>query len=213
MHALMACMPSWHACPHGMHALMAYMPSWHACPHGIHALMACMPSWHACPHGMHALMACMPSWHACPHGIHALMAYMPSWHTCPHGIHALMAYMPSWHTCPHGMHAHYDMTSYSYAKAKIDAINALVTEENALGEVGAMQADPIGTAKTCFVTLHGLPRGHPGRLPASYSSSRRRTVPKSKPCLKQQPTCSRTCSEPICRWCCRKRQTRSTKPV
>ena len=42
-------------------------------------------------------------------------------------------------------------------------------------------------------------RAHPCRLPGSQSSSRRRKVPKSKPCLQHQSTCSCTCRRPICK--------------
>ena len=46
-------------------------------------------------------------------------------------------------------------------------------------------------------------RRHPWSMSASYSSLRRRNVPKSKPRLQHQPSCSSTCCGPICR----KRQT------
>ena len=50
-------------------------------------------------------------------------------------------------------------------------------------------------------------RVHPWSLPVSHSSSRRRKVLKSTLSVQHQPTSSYTCCGPMCRSCCRKRQT------
>ena len=96
------------------------------------------------------------------------------------------------------------LTSYPYAKAKINELNTLlihwrfpiITHGGNGRDAGGSDWDSINLFSShCIVSN----QGHPWSLPASHSSSRWRKVPKSKPCLQHQPTCSCTCCGPICR--------------
>ena len=61
-----------------------------------------------------------------------------------------------------------------------------------------------GDSNTCFIVLHGLSQGT--SMESVHFTLQQEEVPKSKPCLQHQPTCSCICCVPICRSCCRKRR-------
>ena len=66
-----------------------------------------------------------------------------------------------------------------------------------------------------FNTLHGQPQGTFVESARLTLFIEKKKIPKSKPCLRHQPTC--TCCVPICKSCYRKRQTskshRTSQPI
>ena len=62
-----------------------------------------------------------------------------------------------------------------------------ISQDNALGEMCAMLADLMETAKTFFIALYGQPPGTSMESARFTFFVRRRKVPKTKPCLQYQP--------------------------
>ena len=100
----------------------------------------------------------------------------------------------AWHACPQLLrHSH-------TPKLRSTSPSLKVSQDNALQEMGATQADLMEMAKTCFNCTAWSATGtsitvHPRSLPASHSSSRRKILKSlGVPCLQHQPACSCTCS-------------------
>ena len=82
-----------------------------------------------------------------------------------------------------------DMTSYTYTKAKIKALNTLVTDESSGYCTGGRWRDTGGSDGKNRFSSHCMVshREHPWLLPVSQYSSISRNGPKSEPCLQHQP--------------------------